>query len=69
MNEEFYSETLLDLSRKEHSDSIREALLFCCTSSGTEEQKVEEAIRALRNCARWFPTRGSEYAHNTPNRR
>ena len=62
---DFYSESMLDLNRKEHRESLEEALLFCCVTQGTKEEKIKSAIAALRKCARWFPTKGEDYAHSS----
>ncbi len=54
----FYSETMLNLNRKEHIEAIKEALLFCCKAEGSDEEKIASAVKALRTCARWYPTTG-----------
>jgi len=45
----------LDLGRKEHTDSIREVLLFCCLDDRPVEKRIEDAFEALRTVARLFP--------------
>ena len=49
------SPLLIDMRNEIHAEALMEAFLFCCLQKGSQSEKMEASMDALRKCAEWFP--------------